>query len=80
MTIRYLKKTASLENIVTVEEAEELQQWLMAQPKPTVNLGKCEHIHAAVLQVLLAVKPKVTGDIQDPWLAQALLGHAAAQA
>lgn len=72
MGIRYLKKHAALEDIVTVEDAETLQHWLKNQSKPAVNLSKCKHLHAAVLQVLLALKPQVHGEVPDPWLAQAL--------
>lgn len=74
MAIRYLKKHAALEDIVTVEDAQTLLDWLKKQPKPAVNLSKCKHLHAAVLQVLLVTRPQVTGDISDPWLARALQG------
>ena len=72
MGIRYLKKHASLEDIVTVEDAEALFDWLKQQTKPAVNLSKCVHLHAAVLQVLLMVRPKVVGAVSDPLLSQAL--------
>ncbi|MEK8086314.1 hypothetical protein WNB94_07860 [Aquabacterium sp. A3] len=72
MGIRYLKKHAALEDIVTVEDAEGLFDWLKQQAKPAVNLSKCVHLHAAVLQVLLMVRPKVVGAVNDPLLSQAL--------
>jgi hypothetical protein len=72
MAIRYLKKYAALEGHVTVEDAETLAQWLLKQPSPAVNLGKCEHVHGAVLQVLLALRPKVTVPPADPLLAGVL--------
>lgn len=72
MSIRYLKKHAALEGLVTVEEAEALSHWLRAQAKPAVHLGKCEQVHAAVLQVLLALRPKLVAPPADRWLAQAL--------
>ncbi len=72
MSIRYLKKHAALEGVVTVEEAETLMQWLRAQPRPAVHLGRCEHLHAAALQVLLALSPRLVAAPADPWLAQAL--------
>jgi hypothetical protein len=71
MGIRYLKKYAALEGQVAVEDAEALAQWLREQPSPAVHLGKCEHVHAAVLQVLLALAPRVVAPPADPWLAQA---------
>jgi hypothetical protein len=72
MTIRYLKKHAALEGIVGVDDAETLTQWLLQQAAPAVHLGKCEHLHGAVLQVLLALRPKVTVPPADPLLASVL--------
>jgi hypothetical protein len=76
MGIRYMKKQASLEEIVTVEDAEGLLEWLKKQPKPAVNLSKCQHMHAAVLQVLLTCRPAINGAINDPLLARALMPSA----
>lgn len=72
MAIRYLKKHAALEGHVSVEDAEALAQWLREQKTPAVHLGKCEQVHAAVLQTLLALQPKVVAPPPDPWLAAAL--------
>jgi len=72
MTIRYLKKHAALEGAVTVEDAETLTQWLLRQTQPAVHLGKCQHLHGAVLQVLLALQPKVLAQPPDALLAAAL--------
>lgn len=73
MPIRYLKKHAALEAVVTVEDAEALTQWLQQQVAPAVHLGKCEHVHGAVLQVLLALKPRLCAPPADPWLAAVLV-------
>ena len=72
MTIRYLKKYAALEGIVGVDDAESLAQWLQRQAAPAVHLGKCEHLHGAVLQVLLALRPKLAALPLDPLLAGVL--------
>jgi len=72
MAIRYLKKHAALEGHVSVEDAEALAQWLREQRTPAVHLGKCEHVHAAVLQVLLALRPRIAAAPSDAWLAAAL--------
>jgi hypothetical protein len=37
-----------------------------------VHLGKCEHLHGAVLQVLLALRPRVAAPPPDPPLANVL--------
>lgn len=72
MPIRTLKKHVALEGQVSVEDAEALQARLTAQPRPAVHLGRCEHLHAAVLQVLLALRPRIVAAPPDPWLAAAL--------
>jgi hypothetical protein len=72
MTIRYLKKYAALEGHVSVEDAETLAQWLQKQRAPAVHLGKCEHLHGAVLQVLLALRPTLASLPADARLAAAL--------
>ncbi len=72
MTIRYLKKYAALEGVVSVDDAEALTQWLLQQDAPAVHLGKCDHLHGAVLQVLLALRPKVFAQPADPLLAGVL--------
>lgn len=72
MAIQYHAKHAALEGVVSVDEAEALQQWLRDQVLPAVHLGLCEHLHAAVLQVLLALRPKLIGVPLDHWLASAL--------
>jgi hypothetical protein len=72
MAVRYLKKHAALEGHVSVEEAEGLANWLRAQPAPAVHLGKCDQVHAAVLQTLLALKPRIVAAPADATLAAVL--------
>ncbi len=72
MGIRYLKTYAALEGQVAVDDAEALAQWLRQHKSPAVHLGKCDHVHAAVLQVLLALAPRVVAPPADPWLAAAV--------
>lgn len=75
MGIRYLKTHAALEGHVSAEDAEPLLAWLRTHKAPAVHLGKCEHLHAAALQVLLALKPVLKAAPADPWLAAALAGR-----
>jgi hypothetical protein len=72
MPIRYLKKHAALEGHVGVDDAETLAQWLRDHNAPAVHLGKCEQVHAAVLQVLLALQPRISAPPAEHWLAGAL--------
>jgi len=72
MPVRYTKKHAALEGVVGAEDAEGLLQWLLAQARPAVQLGRCTHLHAAALQVLLAARPRLLTPPADPWLRAAL--------
>lgn len=70
MTIEYGKTVAKLQGTCGVEEADELLQWLQANPRGKVNLKACEHLHAAVLQVLMALRPALSAEPDDPFLAR----------
>ena len=70
MTIEDRKTVARLEGTCTVEEAEALLAWLQENPQGKVNLKGCEHLHAAVLQVLMAARPQLSGEPEDPFLAR----------
>lgn len=76
MGIRYGDKQAILEDIVTVEEAEGLLEWLQTHPDATIDLAACTHLHAANLQVLMAAKPTIAAWPADAgladWLKRAL--------
>ena len=72
MAIRYLKTYAALEGHLGAEDAEGLVAWLREQSKPQVHLGKCESLHAALLQTLLAFQPRFKAAPPDHWLCQAL--------
>ncbi|NYG32978.1 hypothetical protein HZU83_06065 [Sphaerotilus montanus] len=72
MGIRYLKKSATLQGLVSAEDAEILLEWLKSRPGSAVNVTRCQQMHAAVLQVLLALRPRIIGQPADPWL-QAVL-------
>jgi len=43
------------------DDAEALQQHLLANPGATIEWSGCEHLHAAVVQVLLVGAPLVRG-------------------
>ncbi|MCW7541925.1 hypothetical protein OOT46_29435 [Aquabacterium sp. A7-Y] len=74
MGIQYLPDHAVLDATVGVEDAEALAQHLRGLPRPAVHLSDCEHLHAAALQVLLALRPRVLSLPRERWLAAALAG------
>jgi len=62
MTVRVTAEgTIELAGPCGVEDAEVLQRHLLAAPRSTVEWSSCEHLHSAVVQVLLAGKPRIRG-------------------
>jgi hypothetical protein len=60
-----------------VEDAETVMRLLQAAVDPDVSLADVRILHTAVLQVLLALRPKLVGPVRDPfisrWLAPLLM-------
>ena len=56
MAIEYKKNHAVFSDVVGVEEAEALLEWLQKKPTAKVDLAACTHLHPANLQVLMAAK------------------------
>jgi hypothetical protein len=52
-----------------VEDAEAVQRHLLVAPGSAIEWARCEQLHAAVLQVLLAAKPRLLGVPSSPFLA-----------
>jgi hypothetical protein len=65
MTIDFKKKEINLREVITIQEVDELLEWLLENPKTTINLADCTHIHLAALQTLASAKRKVTAWPQD---------------
>ncbi|MCG5500986.1 hypothetical protein [Ectothiorhodospira lacustris] len=61
--------TLRVSDILGVEDAETLLDWLLKHPGGPVNLAACTHLHAANLQVLMATRPHITTWPDDPMLA-----------
>jgi hypothetical protein len=72
MSIAYNKTKAILQGHVSAEEAEPLAEWVRKHPKGALDMAECDSLHAAVVQVLLALQPKMTALPANPWLAAAL--------
>jgi hypothetical protein len=79
MTIDYGVHAVRLHQVVGVEEAEGLLEWLQGEPTATVDLSDCTHLHPANLQVLMAAQVPVTAWPADAglgqWLQSALGGQ-----
>jgi hypothetical protein len=61
MTIHMSGTSIELEGSCASEDAEILLQHLLASPTASVDWRACESAHTAVIQVLMAAKPKLLG-------------------
>lgn len=59
MPIEFKRNKAIFHDIVAVDEAETLLEWLQKNPNARVDLSECSHLHAANLQVLLAAHARI---------------------
>ena len=76
MPIEFKKSRAFFRDVVAVEEAEGLVEWLQKKSTGSVDLSACTHLHTANLQVLMAVRPRIVCWPDDAalrvWLENAL--------
>ncbi len=70
MAIEYKKKSAQFVEQVDVSETDTFFQWLQANPKATVNLARCTHLHAALLQILMLTQARISAWPADSQLNQ----------
>jgi hypothetical protein len=80
MTVRLDHSTIRLEGDCHIEDAEPLLNLLQEKSGRTVDVAVAGHLHTAVLQILLAFRPKVAGSNTDgffnSWIAPLLAGSA----
>lgn len=70
MTVELEDGVIRLSGRCRVEEAEQLLEFL-SQGARSVDLAGCEHMHAALFQVLLAAQPEIRGPVApfiERWL------------
>lgn len=72
MPMHFEDSRVTLSGRIGAEECQDLQNWLLNHPQATVELSACEHLHAAGLQCLLALQPRIERPSPDPWLNAAL--------
>jgi len=60
MPIEFKKNRAVFREVVGVEEAEGLLEWLQKKPSGKVDLASCSHLHTANLQVLMAASAGIS--------------------
>lgn len=76
MTVRAGDGCIELLGACSSGDAEALLQLLLADPAATVDWRQCQGAHTAVVQVLLAARPKLRGPPADAllrdWVAPAI--------
>jgi len=73
MPMTFKKTVAVCEQMCSIEEAETLLEWLLDNPKGMVNLKKCQYLHTAIIQVLMAIKPEFSALPDDEKFRQTLI-------
>ncbi|WP_262271162.1 MULTISPECIES: hypothetical protein [Microvirga] len=68
MSVRLAGDAIVLEGPCRVEDAEPLLRWLQEKPGRVVDLTDAEHLHTAVFQVLLALRPTIRGEGKDTFV------------
>lgn len=60
MPITYKTNVVVMEGVCSIDEGDQLLQWLIEHPKGKINLKQVTHIHTALLQILLCLHPFVS--------------------
>ena len=60
--------TIALVGACPVEDAEPLLQLLQSTPGAPCDWSGCSHLHTAVVQVILTVRPALIGPCGDAWI------------
>lgn len=56
MAIEYKKNMAIFHDVVSVDDAEELREWLQNKSDARIDLEDCTHLHPENLQVMIAAQ------------------------
>ena len=73
MSVRLNGNIILLEGQCRVEDAEPLLGWLQADRSRVVDLTGAEHLHAAVFQVLMALRPSIKEGGKDAFIREWLI-------
>jgi hypothetical protein len=79
MSVEFKKNEVIFKDVVGVEDAEAILEWLQKIPAAKVDFSACTHLHPANLQVLMAASPSIIVWPADAafsaWLQSALDQH-----
>jgi|HubBroStandDraft_1064217.scaffolds.fasta_scaffold1260897_1 hypothetical protein len=70
MSLTFTDDAATADGASTVEDVLPLLEYLQAHANAGVDLGPCTHLHTAVLQVLMAARPRIVAMPGEAFLAR----------
>ncbi len=73
MSVSFEDGVIRLEGRCRIEEAETLLALLLEGDQRPVDLSRCGQLHSALVQILLATKPFISGRPDDPFLCAHIL-------
>ncbi len=59
MAIEYEENVAYLKGVCEIEEGEEFLEWIKSKDSPKIDLSEVEHMHTAIVQIILFFKPEI---------------------
>ena len=62
-----LGTTLMLDGVITAEDTDQFMACLNECPELAIDLSGCEHLHTAVLQAIVVLKPHVSALPADPF-------------
>lgn len=60
--------TIMVEGSCPVDEAEPLHRMLLSDPSAQLDWSQCTHLHTAIVQLVLAMRPSLVGPCGDPFV------------
>ena len=79
MTVVIEKDRILIQGICGADDVEVLMSALRAHGSSIVDLSEADHLHTAILQVLLAFRPSITGTPRDTFIRTWLIPILAAE-
>ncbi len=67
MSVRFAGDSISIEGAGDVADAEPLLSALLDDAARQIDLTNATRLHSAVIQLLLALRPRIVGDPHDPF-------------
>lgn len=68
--IRYEGNTIHMDSFCAIDEAEGMVRFLEEHSSPRVELTQCQHMHTALLQLLLSYRVELAGEAYNPFISK----------